>query len=171
MICSLLYAVPLAEDNELMETSSMIKEAIQKEGLGTLKAASKAIGISPELLRVILYKNHIPKDKTLIKIAEKLHLDMTALVLAAHQQQLPADARNFFLSPAPSNFYGKRIYPLSEEQCNYLREIMSAEEIQMIRKYRQVTGEGQTQIQGYIDYIFQTKRIIRNSAGNLALTG
>ncbi len=35
---------------------------------------------------------------------------------------------------------------------------MSPDEIQMLRKFRQVSDEGRTQIFGYIDYMFATKR-------------
>lgn len=150
----------------MMKISNMVKEAIEKKGFRTLKEASKAIGISPELLRVTINKGHMPKDKTLIQIADKLGMDRTTLILAAHQQKVPAEVKGFFLSPARTKLRrgGKRIFPLSEEQCNYLAKIMKPEEIQMIRKFRQVTEEGKTQILGYVDFMFATKR---NERGEL----
>jgi hypothetical protein len=125
-----------------------------------LKNASKALGISPELLRVIVNKGHLPKDKTLSIIAKKLGLDASSLILSAHQEKVPAEVRGFFLSPVQSKFReGKRVFPLSQEQCDYLERIMSEQEIQIIRKFRQVSEDAKTQIIGYVDYMFATKRV------------
>jgi hypothetical protein len=142
-----------------MKISEMIRQALEKKGFRNLKDASKVLGISPELLRVTINKGHIPKDKTLIMIANKLNLDKSVLILAAHQEKVPAEVKGFFLSPSQAKFRrGKRKYPLSEEQINYLEKIMSADEILMLRKYRQVSDEARTQITGYIDYMFASKR-------------
>jgi hypothetical protein len=142
-----------------MKISDMIRQAIETKGFKNLKDASKALGISPELLRIAVNKSHIPKDKTLVLIANKLGLDKSSLILAAHQEKVPNEVKGFFLSPAQSKFReGKRIYPLSQEQCDYLQKIMSPEEIQMLRKIRQVSEEGKTQITGYIDYMYATKK-------------
>ena len=142
-----------------MNIAEIIREALQKKGLRNLKAASKLLEISPELLRVTLNKGHIPKDKTLMQIANKLKLDKSLLVLTAHKEKVPLDVKGFFLSPSQSKFgSGKRKYPLSAEQCAYLEKIMTTEEIQLIRKYRQVTDEGKTQIVGYIDYMYASKK-------------
>ncbi len=142
-----------------MKIAEMIRQALEKKEFHNLKDASKALGISPELLRVTINKGHIPKDKTLIMIANKLGLDRSALILTAHQEKVPAEVKGYFLSPTQTKFRrGKRKFPLSEEQCNYLEKIMSAEEIQMLRKLRQVADDGRAQILGYIDYMFATKR-------------
>lgn len=142
-----------------MNISEMIRQALEKKGLRNLMDASKHLEISPELLRVTLNKGHIPKDKTLILIANKLRLDKSLLVLAAHREKVPIDVKGFFLSPSQSKFgSGKRKYPLSAEQCNYLEKIMSTEEIQIIRKFRQVSGEAKTQILGYVDYMYASKK-------------
>lgn len=142
-----------------MNISEMIKQALDKKGLRNLKDASKHLEISPELLRVILNKGHLPKDKTLILIANKLKLDKSLLVLAAHREKVPVDVKGFFLSPSKSKFgSGKRQYPLSSEQCSYLEKIMTTEEIQLIRKFRQVSGEGKTQILGFVDYMYGSKK-------------
>lgn len=142
-----------------MKVSEVIRQAVEEKGFQNLKDASKALGISPELLRIAVNKGHIPKDKTLIIIANKLGLDKAALILAAHQEKVPAEVKGFFLSPAQSKFKeGKRIFPLSQEQCDYLKKIMTSEEIQMLRKYRQVSEEAKTQVAGYVDYMFATKK-------------
>jgi hypothetical protein len=142
-----------------MKMSDMIKEALEKKGYRNLKDASKILGISPELVRVIINKGHVPKDKTLRIIATKLGLDKSSLILAAHQEKVPLEVKGFFLSPTESKFReGKRIYPLSQEQCDYLERVLTTEEVQMIRKYRQVTEEGKTQIVGYIDFMFASKK-------------
>lgn len=106
-----------------MKISDMIRQALEKKGFRNLKDASKVLGISPELLRVTINKGHIPKDKTLMMIANKLGLDKSVLILSAHQEKVPAEVKGFFLSPSQSKFRrGKRKFPLSEEQCNYLRK-------------------------------------------------
>lgn len=142
-----------------MKIAEMIRQALEKKGFRNLKDASKVLGISPELLRVTINKGHIPKDKTLIMIANKLNLDRSVLILAAHQEKVPTEVKGFFLSPSQAKFRrGKRRHPLSEEQINYLEKIMSSDEILMLRKYRQVTDDARTQITGYVDYMFGSKR-------------
>jgi len=142
-----------------MKISDMIRQALEKKGFKNLKDASKVLGISPELLRVTINKGHIPKDKTLIMIANKLNLDKSVLILAAHQEKVPAEVKGFFLSPSQAKFRrGKRKYPMSEEQINYLEKILSIDEIMMLRKFRQVSDEARIQISGYVDYMFSSKR-------------
>lgn len=142
-----------------MKISDIIRQALEKKGFKNLKDASKVLGISPELLRVTINKGHIPKDGTLMMIANKLGLDRSVLILSAHQEKVPAEVKGFFLSPSTTKYRrGKRKYPLSEEQINYLEKILSIEEIMMLRKYRQVSDEAKTQINGYIDYMYASKR-------------
>jgi hypothetical protein len=142
-----------------MKISDMIRQALEKKGFKNLKDASKVLGISPELLRVTINKGHIPKDRTLIMISNKLGLDKSVLILSAHQEKVPAEVKGFFLSPSTTKYRrGKRKYPLSEEQINYLEKILSIEEIMMLRKYRQVSEEAKTQINGYIDFMYASKR-------------
>jgi len=142
-----------------MKISEMIRQALEKKGLRNLKDASKVLGISPELLRVTINKGHMPKDKTLMLIANKLGLDKSVLILAAHQEKVPVEVKGFFLSPSQSKYRRvKRVSPLSEEQCNYLARIMNPEEIQLLRKLRQMSDEARTQITGYVDYLYATKK-------------
>lgn len=146
-----------------MNIADTIKDAMEKKGLRSLKDASEMLGISSELLRVILSKGHLPKDKTLGIIADKLGIDAPRLILCAHQEKVPAEVKGFFLAPSSSNTYtGQRKYPLSHEQCEYLERIMTPTEIQMIRKFRQVSDETKTQIIGYVDFMFATKRVHKN---------
>jgi hypothetical protein len=142
-----------------MKISEIIRQALEKKSFKNLKDASKVLGISPELLRVTINKGHIPKDKTLILIANKLNLDKSLLILSAHQEKVPDEVKGFFLSPAQAKFKrGKRNYPISEEQFNYLEKIMSIDEIMMLRKIRQVSDEARLQIEGYVDFMFSSKR-------------
>ncbi len=142
-----------------MKLSEMIRDAIEKKGYKNLKDASKAMGLSPELVRVIINKGHIPKDSTLARIAKKLNLEMHVLVLAAHQERVPAEVKGFFLTPSPTKTgKSKRKYPLSEEQTSYLNKILSEDEIMMLRKVRQVTDEARTQISGFVDFLYASKR-------------
>jgi hypothetical protein len=144
-----------------MKIADMIRQALEKKGFKNLKDASKVLGISPELLRVTINKGHIPKDKTLMVIASKLNLDKAVLILTAHQEKVPAEVKGFFLSPSQAKFRrGKRKYPLSEEQINYLEKILSIDEIMMLRKYRQVSDEAKVQIDGYVEFMFSSKRSI-----------
>lgn len=143
-----------------MKIADIIRQALEKKGFKNLKDASKLLDISPELLRVTLNKGHIPKDKTLIMIANKLGLDKSLLILSAHQQKVPSEVKGYFLSPSTTKYRrGKRKYPLSEEQINYLEKILSVDEIQMLRKYRQVSDEARTQIAGYVEYLYTTKKV------------
>lgn len=142
-----------------MRIAEMIRQALEKKGFKNLKDASKVLGISPELLRVTINKGHIPKDRTLMMIANKLNLDKSVLILAAHQEKVPDEVKGFFLSPSQTKIKrGKRKYPLSEEQTNYLEKILTADEIMMLRKVRQVSEEARIQIIGYIDFMFASKR-------------
>jgi len=142
-----------------MKIADMIKNALEKKGYKNLKDASKMLGISPELLRVTINKGHIPKDNTLTMIAKKLNLEMSVLVLSAHQEKVPNEVKGYFLTPSDAKFNrGKRKYPLSEEQTNYLAQVLSTDEIMMLRKFRQVTEESRVQIAGYIDFMYATKR-------------
>ena len=142
-----------------MKISEMIRQALEKKGFKNLKDASKVLGISPELLRVTINKGHIPKDKTLMMIAGKLSLDKAMLILAAHQEKVPAEVKGFFLSPSQAKFRrGKRKFPISEEQINYLEKILSMDEMLMLRKFRQVSDEARIQINGYVDFMFASKR-------------
>jgi transcriptional regulator with XRE-family HTH domain len=142
-----------------MKISEMIRQALEKKGFKNLKDASKVLGISPELLRVTINKGHIPKDTTLMLIAGKLNIDRSVLILAAHQEKVPAEVKGFFLSPSQARFRrGKRKFPLSEEQINYLEKILAIDEIMLLRKFRQVSDEARTQIAGYIEFMFASKR-------------
>jgi hypothetical protein len=142
-----------------MRMSNMIKQALESKGLKNLKDASKALGISPEILRVTINKGHIPKDSTLSIIASKLDLDRSALILSAHQEKVPDDVKGYFLTPAQSKLrQEKRVFPLSQEQCDYLEKIMSNDEIQIVRKMRQVSEEAKIQIIGYVNYMFETRK-------------
>jgi hypothetical protein len=142
-----------------MKIADVIKKALDKKGYKNLKDASKALGISPELLRVTLNKGHVPKDRTLTMIANKLNIDKSLLVLSAHQEKVPDEVKGYFLLPSQSkSTKSKRKFPLSEEQTSYLEKILSIDEIMMLRKFRQVTDEARLQISGYVDFMYATKR-------------
>jgi hypothetical protein len=142
-----------------MKISEIIKNALDKKGFKNLKDASNALGISPELLRVTINKGHIPKDSTLAMIAKMLKIEMSTLVLAAHQEKVPAEVKGFFLVPSQAKFNrGKRKYPFSEEQTTYLEKILDIDEIMMLRKLRQVTDEARIQIAGYVDFMYGSKK-------------
>jgi hypothetical protein len=142
-----------------MKISDSIRQALEKKKFKNLKDAAKFLDISPELLRVILNKGHLPKDRTLTTIANRLGLDKSGLILAAHQEKVPADVKGFFLSPSQTHYKeGRRISPLSSEQTDYLSKILSPAEIQLIRKYRQITEEGKTQINGFVDYTYASRK-------------
>ena len=140
-----------------MKIAAMIKDALDKKGYKNLKEASKMLGISPELLRVTINKGHIPKDNTLAMIAKKLNLDMSILVLGAHQEKVPNEVKGYFLTPSDAKLNrGKRKHPLSEEQTDYLAQILSIEEIMLLRKFRQVNDEARLQVAGYVDFLYAT---------------
>jgi transcriptional regulator with XRE-family HTH domain len=143
-----------------MTLAKLIRQALEQRGLTRLQEASPVLGISVELLRVILQEGHVPKDKTLCKIAESLGLDKSLLIMSAHREKVPVELQGFFLSPAAGRSgEKKRVWPLSEECCNYLSTIMDPEEIQMVRKYRQVPQQEQGQIIAYVDHLFARQRV------------
>ncbi len=142
-----------------MLISEVISKALAKKGYKNLKDASKALGISAELLRVTLNKGHIPKDRTLTMIANKLNLDKSILVLSAHQERVPDEVKGYFLTPSQGKTSRtKRKFPLSEEQTEYIEKVLNIDEIMLLRKYRQVTDEARLQIAGYVDFMYETKR-------------
>jgi hypothetical protein len=144
-----------------MSVADLIKQALEQNGLPVKRPreASKSLEISVELLRLILTRGYVPKDKTLAHIAGKLGMNASALILAAHQERVPAEMKGYFLSALPEKSWRqKRVFPLSEEQCNYLGKIMSQDEIQIVRKLRQVPEEAHVQVMGYVDYMYASKR-------------
>jgi transcriptional regulator with XRE-family HTH domain len=143
-----------------MKLSDILGRELAKRHLTTLKEAARFLGMSTELIRTILNGSRVPKDKNLIKIAERLGINASALILAAHQQNIPSDMQSYLLKPAEASAKNKRIWPLSLEQCDYLAKVMSPEEIQLMRKYRQLTVDEKIQAQGYIHYMFSTKRVL-----------
>ncbi|OGW39936.1 MAG: hypothetical protein A2010_07530 [Nitrospirae bacterium GWD2_57_9] len=142
-----------------MKLADMIRRELESKGIESFSAAAEVTDVSTEVMRIILTKEHIPKDKTLGKIAAKLGLDPALVIVAAHKQRLSKDFEQSFLQPAAGTGFGKkRVWPLSQEQCEYLQKIMSPQEIQLLRKYRQITAEGQVQVRGYIDFTFMQHR-------------
>lgn len=147
-----------------MTVSGIIKEELDKRGLAATRSAAQFVGVSTELLRRIVSQDHIPKDRTLVTIARKLDMDPAVLILAAHRQQLPRELCNFTLTPASVKASGglwqiKRKWPLSEEQCKYLSQVLKPHEIQLLRKYRQLSAEEKIQATGYVNYMFATRRV------------
>jgi hypothetical protein len=144
-----------------MKVATIIKRALERQGLQNMRDAAKFLDISMELLRVTFDKGHIPKDTTLVKIADRLGLDRVVLLLAAHQEKVPIEAKGFFLSPKKGESWTeKRVWPLSGEQCEHLGKVMNEMEIQIIRKLRQVPDEEKRQIAGYVNYTWLSKRVI-----------
>jgi hypothetical protein len=141
-----------------MKLGELIKQAFDKQGIATLKGASKKVGVSAECLRMFLGAGHMPKDNTLIKIAKSLGLDENLIILAAHREKLSGAGEDNLLVPVVSEYEKKRMWPISEEQWRYLEKIMRQPEIQLIRKFRQVSTEGQVQIKGYVDFMFVSNR-------------
>jgi hypothetical protein len=143
-----------------MKVAEMIMRALEQKGSQNLRTSAKTLGVSPELLRLTVKQGHIPKDSILEKIADKLGLDRSALLLAAHKEKFPMEVKGFFLSPSKQKKYEKRrVWPLSEEQCSYLEKILNEPEIQMIRKFRQLPDEEKAHITGYLDYSWATKKL------------
>ena len=144
-----------------MQISTIVRQELDKRGFSNLKGAAQDLGVSTELLRMFVNKGRVPKDRLLIKIADRLGLDRASMVLEAHKQKLPLDLQGFLLepqNPARGVWDTKRKWPLSQEQCDYLSSIMSEREIQLLRKYRQLTDDQRAQALGYLDYHFQIAR-------------
>lgn len=142
-----------------MKLSDLIRQELAKRGLKSCAASAHFLGVSVEFVRATLQKKHVPKDKSLISIAERLGIDATPLILAAHRQKLPLDAQSCILQPSEETSKNKRIWPLSREQCDYIASVITPQELQILRKYRQLLPEGKIQSEGYIHYMFATKHV------------
>lgn len=145
-----------------MTLARLIRSELEKRGIRTIRRSAQFLGISGELMRCILNKGAVPRDSTITRIAQALGMNPAPLLLAAHRQKLPKDVALFMLdpaSPAGGDWQQKRKWPLSQEQCDYLSVIMLPQEIQLIRKYRQLTTEERLQTIGYINYQFATNRV------------
>ncbi len=148
----------LSQQRQRMKIAEIIGQALEQRGMGRVTNASQELGISQELLRITLFNGHIPKDSTLSVIADGLGLDKYALIMAAHRERISEDLKGLILFPVPRSDRKRRIRPLSEEQCDHLAMILSPEELQIVRKFRQVPDEEQAQIIDFIDYLFASKR-------------
>ena len=144
------------------ELSRLIRRELDERGIGSLKEAARYLGVSSELARLVLNLGRVPRDRTLVKIAQVLGLEPAVLILAGHRQKLPRELRKDMLTiaaPAGGNWKQKRKWPLSQEQCEYLGRMMQAHEIQLIRKCRQLTPQERVQLAGYVDFQFATSRV------------
>ena len=144
------------------ELAALIRQALAERGALTVKEFGDVTGFSGELLRSILTDGHIPKDSTLTLIATSLGLEPIRLILAAHRLKIPGGLQVETLPLKPSvsgDREHKRRWPLSQEQCEYLGRVMRTEEIQLIRKMRQLTDLGKQQAVGYLDFMFATCRV------------
>jgi hypothetical protein len=142
-----------------MKLSDLLRQELAKRGLTSNMKSARFLGVSTEFVRMTLHKNHVPKDTKLVTIAGRLGIDATPLILAAHQQMLPLETQSSILPRAEAASNDRRRWPLSREQCDYLAKVISPQEIQILRKYRQLLPEGKIQTQGYIHYIFATNRV------------
>jgi hypothetical protein len=141
-----------------MTFQEILWDNLNKQGVRTITAAAKKAGISGEAARMYLNLNRIPKDRTITKIAKRLKIDPRILMVAAHRDRIKDFAEDHVLEPVASTFEKNRIWPLSQEQCDYLAKVMLPAEIQLIRKYRQISAEGQSYIRGCIDFFFVQHR-------------
>jgi transcriptional regulator with XRE-family HTH domain len=142
-----------------MKLSDILREELSKRNLTSYKEAARFLGLSPKLLGTIMRGGHLPKQKNLIKIAERLGIEASVLIFDAQKQLLPPDLQAYLLKPTDVPPKHKRIWPLSHEQCDYLARIMRPEEIQLIRKYRQFAYEAKVETRGFIHYMFSTQRV------------
>jgi transcriptional regulator with XRE-family HTH domain len=142
-----------------MKLSQILDRELSKRKFKTVAEAAHVLDVSAVLLRQILNGSHIPREKILIKIAERLGIEASELIFAAHKHSLPPDAQAYLLKPSDASKEHRRIWPLSQEQCDYLAQQMSPQEIQLIRKYRQFDYLDKARTLGYVDYKFSTQRV------------
>lgn len=142
----------------------MIRRAMELKGLRSIKKAAEYTKISVESFRILLNRGHVPKNRILHQVARSLELDLVRVVIAAQKQLIPQLARENMLTPVEAAYGEKRIWPLSQEQCEYLAKVLQPEEIQFIRKFRQVTAQGKIQIRGFVDFEYDAFRRSRAAA-------
>lgn len=75
--------------------SSMIREAIERQGYKDVKECARAIKVPYDLFNKVV-GGHIPKDSQLIEYARKLKIDSRELILTAYRQKAPEDMKRFF---------------------------------------------------------------------------
>ena len=83
-----------------MNLSDLLRQGLAKRGLVSTAESARFLGTSIELVRKTLRNIRVPKDKTLIRIADRLGIDAAPLILAAHQQKLPLEVRSSLLEPS-----------------------------------------------------------------------
>lgn len=145
-----------------MKLSTLIRREMNLRGIKTIKQAAQLLGVSTELVRSILNNRRIPKDGTLLKMAEALAMDPAVLLVPSHLQKMPRKLRTEVLPVAPpSNFdwEHKRKWPLSQEQCDYLGRVLQPAEIQLVRKCRQLTEEEKGSAFACVGYLFSVHRV------------
>jgi len=150
------------KEGKIMKLSTVLRRALEERNIKTITHAAAVFGISQESVRLILYRGRIPKDSTLIRIADSLGLDPSVLLTAAHRQKIPRELRQHMLPVAPpkqGDWTQKRKWPLSQEQCEYLDKELKPHEIQLIRKCRQLTSEEKQNVISYIDFQFASNRV------------
>jgi transcriptional regulator with XRE-family HTH domain len=144
-----------------MKLSALIRQELEKRGIRTVREAAQFLRVSSETVRLMLNRGRIPKDRVLVAIANKLEIDPAVLLLTAHRERLPRTMQSYFLMPAPparGDWARKRRWPLSQEQCEYLGRIMTGQEIQLLRMYRQLTPERMQEAVGFMTYLFELCR-------------
>jgi len=62
-----------------MKLSDLLRQELAKRGLTSYTKSARFLGVSVEFVRMTLQKQHVPKDKKLITIAERLGIDATPL--------------------------------------------------------------------------------------------
>ncbi len=88
---------PRREKIPSKSVSSMIREAIVRNGFRDVKHCARSIQVPYDLFNKVV-GGHIPKDSQLIEYAKKLKIDSHELILTAYREKVPDDMKGYFNS-------------------------------------------------------------------------
>jgi len=77
--------------------STMIREAIDRNGYKDVKECARSIKVPYDLFNKVV-GGHIPKDAQLVEYAKKLQIDGRELILAAYREKAPEEMKPYFNS-------------------------------------------------------------------------
>ena len=85
------------EEIRAKSVSTMIREAIERNGYKDVKECARSIKVPYDLFNKVV-GGHIPKDAQLTEYAKKLDIDDRELILAAYREKAPEDMKRYFNS-------------------------------------------------------------------------
>jgi len=121
-------AAKTAERGGQKTVSSLIREAIERNGYKDVKECARSIKVPYDLFNKVV-GGHIPKDGQLIEYAKKLDIDYRELILAAYKEKAPDEMKRYFNS-----------VNLLEDHNGEVREVMDIMDALTADQLRELVG-------------------------------